>query len=130
MVLRMGENYIYLGSNNNYANANIGSAITITTLSIPGNKESPLFKPLLWCGKQWTEWAKFPKDESKINTVGFYDIHKIVKKNKIKRIPRKLELIKNIKKLGYKASETHFSGEGIRSDVSSKRLRYLVNGRH
>jgi len=40
------------------------------------------------------KFLKIIKNESKINTIGFYDIHKIVKKEKIKKIMKKAELIK------------------------------------
>ena len=59
------------------------------------------------------------KEESKINTVGFYDIHIFCKKNKLK-IPKKDIIIKKIKKEEYKASETIFTGEGIRSNIEEK----------
>ena len=49
--------------------------------------------------------------------MGFYDIHDICSKNKIKDIAKKKELIKKIIMAGYKASSTHFKGEGIRSDM-------------
>jgi len=63
------------------------------------------------------KFLKIIKDESKINAVGFYDIHDIAKKRKLKIIMRKEELIKKIKKKGFKAANTHFLGTGIRSDI-------------
>lgn len=56
------------------------------------------------------EFLKLIHSESKINTVGFYDMHKVAKKLKID-IPR-MEIIFN--KLN-KASRTHFSGYGIKT---------------
>lgn len=79
----------------------------------------PIFTSLL-------KFLQIVKEESKIDTIGFYDLHKIVKKYKIKRIPKKLELIKKIKKLGFKAGETHFSGTGIRSDIGFRKLIRLT----
>jgi len=61
------------------------------------------------------------KEESKINTVGFYDTHKLSKK-----IIKKDILIKKIKSKGYKASKTHFKGEGIRSNIPRKELIKLI----
>jgi len=69
---------------------------------------------------------KIIQGESKINTVGFYDIHKLVKRNKLKKIPKKADLIKLIKKLGYRASETHFNPEAIKSDIPFKKLLTLL----
>lgn len=65
-------------------------------------------------------------NESKINTVGFYDVHSIVKKNKLKKIIKKEVLMKRIKEKKYKVSETHFNGTGIRSDISLKELIKLM----
>ena len=59
-------------------------------------------------------------EEAKIDSVGFYDLHEICKKNRL-RIPRKVQLIDEIKKKN-KASETHFTGLGIRSDIQEKKL--------
>ncbi len=106
----------------------------------------------MWLGKLWDEnltnkmysialknkifnkssglikFLKIIKEESKINAVGFYDLHDICEKNHIKNLPKKEVLISKIKKLGYKASETHFKGEGIRSSMPINRLiRILKN---
>ena len=72
------------------------------------------------------KFIKRVKDEAKINTVGFYDVHKLVKRNKIKKIPKKEETIKKIKKKGYKVSETHFSDKSLRSDIQLKDLIKLL----
>jgi tRNA (guanine26-N2/guanine27-N2)-dimethyltransferase len=65
------------------------------------------------------------QEESKINTIGFYDLHKIAKKHKLK-IPKKEELIKKLRKKGYKASSTHFSGVGVKSNIRLGRLLRLL----
>jgi len=64
-----------------------------------------------------TKFLSVIKEESKINTVGFYDIPKICKRYKIKSIPKKELIIKKIKDKGYKVSETHFSSNAIRSNI-------------
>ncbi len=72
------------------------------------------------------KFLKIIKDESKINTVGFYDMHDICSRHKIKNLPQK-ETIKNkIKKLGYQVSGTHFKGEGIRSDIPENMLLKIL----
>lgn len=76
--------------------------------------------------KSLIKFIKIVKDEAKVNTVGFYDIHKLVKRNKIKKIPKKEELIKKIKKKGCKVSETHFSDKSLRSDIQLKDLIKLL----
>ncbi|MBW2989179.1 tRNA (guanine(26)-N(2))-dimethyltransferase [Candidatus Woesearchaeota archaeon] len=64
-------------------------------------------------------------EESGISSIGFYDLHRIAKRYNL-HIPKKEELIKKLKKKGYKASNTHFSGKGIRSDISLEKLKKLI----
>ena len=72
--------------------------------------------------KELIRFLKIIKDESKINAVGFYDLSDVAEKNKIKQLPKKDVVKKKIRKLGCHASDTHFKGEGIRSDVDLKDL--------
>jgi len=72
------------------------------------------------------KFLKIIKDESKINSIGFYDIHEIVEKEKLKTIKKKEIIIKKIRKKGFKAANTHFSGTGIRSDASYNTLLALL----
>ena len=65
-------------------------------------------------------------EESKINTIGFYNIHKIVKKYKLKKIPNKELLMQKIKEAGYKAANTHFSDISIRSGMPLKKLIDII----
>ncbi len=64
-------------------------------------------------------------EESGIFSVGFYDIHTLCKKHRL-AIPKKEELIKAIRKQGFKAAHTHFSPTGIRSDISKEKLITLI----
>jgi tRNA (guanine26-N2/guanine27-N2)-dimethyltransferase len=59
--------------------------------------------------------------ESKINAVGFYDLHTIAKVHK-KKIPKTAELIAKIMKKKKKSSVTHFLDTGIRTDMDIKEL--------
>ena len=68
------------------------------------------------------KFLKIIKEESKIDIPGFYDLHEICGKNKINHLQRKYEMINKIKKSGYKASDTHFKGEGIRSNIPINHL--------
>lgn len=72
--------------------------------------------------KELIRFLETIKEESKINAVGFYDLHDICEKNKIKNVPRKEEVKMKIRKAGYRASGTHFKGEGIRSDITPDKL--------
>jgi len=67
--------------------------------------------------RELIKFLEIIKDESKINTVGFYDLHDICKKNKFRTLPKKDVILRKIKKAGFKASETHFKGEGVRSNI-------------
>ena len=76
--------------------------------------------------KELTKFLRIINEESKINIAGFYDLHNICEKNNIKELQQK-ETIKNkIKRFGYKASDTHFKGEGIRSDIPYSKLVKLL----
>ena len=72
--------------------------------------------------KKLTKFLETIKEESEINTLGFYDLHDICEKNKIRHLQKKEIIINKIKKLGYKVSVTHFRGEGIRSNIPIGRL--------
>ncbi len=71
-------------------------------------------------------FLKTIKEESKINAAGFYDMHGIAEKRKSGRIMKKSELIEKIRGRGFKAAETHFSGTGIRTDISYDKLLMLL----
>ena len=60
-------------------------------------------------------------EESKIERVGFYDLHKIAKKNKT-NIKRSDELIQELLKKGFKACKTHFNKYAIKTDAKLKDL--------
>ena len=72
------------------------------------------------------KFLKIIKEESKINTVGFYDMHIISKKRKLKTMMRKEDIIKKIGNKGFKAASTHFSGIGIRSNIPYDKLLRLL----
>jgi len=69
------------------------------------------------------------KQESKINIIGFYDITKLGKKYKLKTLLKKQEIIKKIRKKGYKASETHFRENSIRTNISEKELVKIIKNK-
>lgn len=66
------------------------------------------------------------KDESKIDTIGFYNTSKIAERNHLKTILKKQVIIERIKELGYKAAETHFDPEGIKTDIKLNELMKLI----
>ena len=96
------------------------------------NSTGPLWLGNLWDKKLAKKMAKtgIPLlktigEEAQIDTLGFYNIHKICKRLKVK-IPKTDFLIKAIRKKGFKAARTHFTEKGIRSDVSFRGLVSLV----
>ena len=92
-------------------------------------QSGPMWMGQLWDGKlvdkmSGDKFLEKIKEESKINAVGFYDIHALAKRYKLK-IPKKEVLVKRIRKKGFKVSETHFSKTGLRSDIKLKELLKL-----
>ena len=72
--------------------------------------------------KELIKFLKIIKEESKIDSIRFYDLNETSSKYKIKNLQKK-EIIKiKIKNLGYQVSDTHFKGEGIRSNIPFKEL--------
>ena len=76
------------------------------------------------------KFLKTIKEESKLNITGFYDIHDSAEKLKLKTIPRKDEIIKKIIKTGHKAASTHFSGTGIRTNISYDAFTIILKEWH
>lgn len=91
----------------------------------------------LWLGQLWDKklvslieksneleenkkFLRIIKDESKIDVVGFYDINKLAKRNKIKVLPKKNDLINKLKKKKFKVAETHFRENSIRTNAKLK----------
>ena len=71
--------------------------------------------------KELHQFISIIAEESKINTVGFFNIHQIVKQHKLKTIPKKEALFKEISKK-YKISLTHFNPISIKSTISLREL--------
>ncbi len=65
-------------------------------------------------------------EESKIDTIGYYDLHKRAEKLKMKTLPKSEELIELIKNKGYSACRTHFNPHGIRTDMEEKEFEELI----
>ena len=65
------------------------------------------------------------RDESRIPTVGFHDIHNLCKKNKLE-VPSFKPILDGIEKKGHDFSKTHFSPYGIRCDIKEKELLTII----
>ena len=106
----------------NQSNASeLANSLTTDGFSAPRN-----FEKISRENKELITLLKIIKEESKINSVGFYDLHNIYEINKIKHLQKKETIINKIKKFGYKASDTHFKGEGIRSDIPYSKLVHAL----
>lgn len=96
----------------------------------------------LWTGKLWDsnlvkrmlKQNDFPElyklletisSESKVSTVGFYSLHKISSKLKISA-PKISDVVMKLEEKGFKASPTHFSGNGIRSNAPISEITMIV----
>jgi len=66
------------------------------------------------------------KKESKINSFGYFDYHKIAKKVPKKELSKIDEIIKTIIKKGYSASRTHFSNTSIKTDMKIKSFMNIL----
>ena len=94
----------------------------------------------MWIGRLWDKElvnkieladispksTEFIKSEAMIDSFGYFDYHSIAKKKNVGSLPKVDELIEQIKKKGYKATRTHFSPTGIRSDIPSRNFLKLL----
>lgn len=93
----------------------------------------------MWLGQLWDKklvgkikknceikFVDVINEEAKLDVVGFYNIHTICKKNKIKNLPKTEEILKKIKKKGGKACRTHFDDVGIKSNLSEKDIKNII----
>lgn len=85
----------------------------------------------MWLGSLWdrelaTDIVPHVKEEAEVNALGFYDMHKLAKKLKLS-IPRIDPTIDKIRSLGFKASRTHFTPVGIRSDIPYEKFVEVIS---
>ena len=76
--------------------------------------------------KELLKFLDIIKRESKITTIGFYDLPSLVKGTGISDIPRQDIIVSAIKKKGYKVSLTHFKENSLRSDISKAELTRII----
>jgi len=76
--------------------------------------------------KELVKFLKTIRGESRVNAAGFYDLSIIAEKNRIRELPKINILREKIRKFGYRASQTHFSGNGIRSCIPANELVNLL----
>ena len=66
------------------------------------------------------------REEAEVDVLGFYDMHKLAKKLKF-AIPRIDPVIERIRSLGFRASRTHFTPVGIRSDIPYEKFVEIIS---
>lgn len=84
-----------------------------------------LLKKMIKAGDDSQAFLRLLMDEEHVGVVGFYDIHILCKKNKLK-IPRFEALSDKLKSEGYKFSRTHFSRTGFRINIEEKMLVEII----
>lgn len=65
------------------------------------------------------------RDESRINTVGYHDIHHICRQNSLE-CPSFDAVMDKVKEKGHPVTRTHFSPFGLRSSISGKELLEII----
>jgi len=66
--------------------------------------------------------------ESKIDSVGFYDLHMVAKYKGIHNIPKRDVVMERLKVMGHEVSTTHFTGKGIRTHAKMSDLLVAMKG--
>ena len=64
--------------------------------------------------------------ESKIKTVGFYDIHSLAKIHKLPGLPKIADIMENLRKSGFKVERTHMTPTGIKTDAKMKDILKIL----
>lgn len=88
----------------------------------------------MWLGQLWDKKLvkkmdlgelNIIKDEAMIDNIGFYDVHAMCKKLKIKT-PNMDKIVETVKSKGYKISYTHFSRYGLRSNIEKEKFEKIL----
>jgi len=67
------------------------------------------------------------KYESKVDSVGFFDMHSVAKELNASFVPQKQKIIDEIRKQGNHAFDTHFLDTGVKSNVSKEKFLKIFN---
>ncbi|HIJ18919.1 TPA: hypothetical protein HA372_04515 [Candidatus Woesearchaeota archaeon] len=76
-------------------------------------------------GKEMIRLLDLIREEADVPAAGFHDIHELGR-GRGRNIPSREQLISAIRKAGYRASGTHFKGEGIRTTMPQEKLLALM----
>ncbi|PIN80699.1 hypothetical protein COV16_00415 [Candidatus Woesearchaeota archaeon CG10_big_fil_rev_8_21_14_0_10_34_8] len=92
------------------------------------NVAGPIFTGNLWEKSLTEKFTLIPylKEESEVNTIGYYNIPRICKKLKINCSKKINTILEEIKSQGYQASRTHLSLQGIKSNIPHKEFLKII----
>lgn len=84
-------------------------------------KAGPMWMGQLWDKSlvKWFNLVPFIFEESKVNSIGYYNVDKVAKKYKIPKQRKIADIVKLIQDKGFKASRTHFDLKGVKTDIGS-----------
>ncbi|MBN2454097.1 tRNA (guanine(10)-N(2))-dimethyltransferase [Candidatus Woesearchaeota archaeon] len=77
------------------------------------------------CNKETRKFLGTIAEEARVDSVGFYDIHKVCKSLQI-AAPKTAEIMKRLRKRKIKAAMTHFSNRGIRANAGIKEIKKFI----
>ncbi len=80
----------------------------------------------LACEPEHRQFLGIIRDESKIPTIGFFDVHSAAREKKSACLPKIESLLERIRSKGYRASRTHFLKTGIRTDMDKEKFLRLI----
>ncbi|MFH1212042.1 MAG: hypothetical protein V1659_03885 [Candidatus Woesearchaeota archaeon] len=73
------------------------------------------------------EFLELLLSESSIDSVGFFDVHALAKKHKLKSLPKMEEIMKLLDQKKIKYSRTHFSPTGIKAKMKKEEFIELIH---
>ncbi len=75
--------------------------------------------------KKTQKLLKILEEESRIQEPFFHDLHEIASKHKTKKIPRKEQIIQELRNKKYEATNTHFNENAIKTNAPQKEIEKI-----
>lgn len=88
-------------------------------------QDKKILKEMIKLSKENKLFLKVLLEEEKVNAVGFIDIHEFMKKTKKQGLSHN-KVIEKLKAKSFKASRTHFSYKGIKTDCELIKLKKII----
>ena len=64
--------------------------------------------------------------EASIPSVGFFDVHKVCERFRLRAVPRTESILKAIRHKGHAAARTHFNDDGIRTTMAPENFEKVI----